>query len=202
MEASGYKNITRDAFALAPLDSRLFDSKSTPLLNKVCFPNHIWQKVIELMSLSRSQKGNKRRGRVSYQLLSINQLGAVYEALLSYRGFFAKEDLFEVKPAGSRPPISWIVLVCPPERIDEYRPEEIVKDKDTNGVSITGFIPRTPLSIAWRAVTVRRAPAIILPRSLPSAWSNTPSKKGSRACLQTSYSNSLSVSQRWEARPF
>ena len=37
-------------------------------------------------------------GRVSYQLLSINQLGAVYEALLSYRGFFATEDLYEVQP--------------------------------------------------------------------------------------------------------
>jgi hypothetical protein len=35
---------------------------------------------------------------VSYQALSINQLGAVYEALLSYRGFFAAEDLYEVMP--------------------------------------------------------------------------------------------------------
>ena len=35
---------------------------------------------------------------MSYQLLSINQLGAVYEALLSYRGFFATEDLYEVMP--------------------------------------------------------------------------------------------------------
>jgi hypothetical protein len=42
---------------------------------------------------------NGRTGRVSYQLLSINQLGAVYEALLSYRGFFATEDLYEVMPA-------------------------------------------------------------------------------------------------------
>ena len=40
----------------------------------------------------------KRKGRVSYQLLSINQLGAVYEALLVYRGFFATEDLYEVQP--------------------------------------------------------------------------------------------------------
>jgi hypothetical protein len=44
----------------------------------------------------------KRPGRVSYQLLSINQLGAVYEALLSYRGFFAAEDLYEVKPGKSK----------------------------------------------------------------------------------------------------
>ena len=84
----------KQAFALAPLDSKLFDPESTPLLNKVVFPNHVWQSVIKLMSLSRG----KRKGRVSYQLLSINQLGEVYEALLSYRGFFANEDLYEVQP--------------------------------------------------------------------------------------------------------
>lgn len=84
----------KEAFALAPLDSKLFDPDSTPLLNRVVFPNHVWQQVIKLMSLSRG----KRKGRVSYQLLSINQLGEVYEALLSYRGFFADEDLYEVQP--------------------------------------------------------------------------------------------------------
>lgn len=84
----------KEVFSLAPLDSRLFDEDATPLLNQVTFPNHIWQQVIKGMSLSRG----KRKGRVSYQLLSINQLGAVYEALLSYRGFFAPEDLYEVKP--------------------------------------------------------------------------------------------------------
>jgi hypothetical protein len=84
----------KEVFSLAPLDSRLFDVDATPLLNLVVFPNHIWQEIIKGMSLSRG----KRKGRVSYQLLSINQLGAVYEALLSYRGFFAPEDLYEVKP--------------------------------------------------------------------------------------------------------
>ena len=90
-------------FALAPLDSRLFDETTMPLLANVRFPNHVWQRIIRLMSLTRGKKGGQgrgqRRGRVSYQLLSINQLGAVYEALLSYRGFFAAEDLYEVQPA-------------------------------------------------------------------------------------------------------
>jgi len=89
----------KDTFALAPLDSRLFDDTTMTLLNKVEFPNHIWQTVIRLMSLTRGRGNRQRRGRVSYQLLSINQLGAVYEALLSYRGFFAADDLYEVKPA-------------------------------------------------------------------------------------------------------
>ncbi|MBP7544619.1 MAG: class I SAM-dependent DNA methyltransferase, partial [Acidovorax sp.] len=89
----------KDTFALAPLDSRLFDDSAMPLLSKVRFPNLVWQRVIKLLSLSKSSGKGRRAGRVSYQLLSINQLGAVYEALLSYRGFFAEEDLYEVKPA-------------------------------------------------------------------------------------------------------
>ncbi len=84
-----------DVFALAPLDSRLFDPESTPMLNRVSFPDHIWQRVIYKMSVG----GGKRKGRISYQLLSINQLGAVYEALLSYKGFFAATELYEVAPA-------------------------------------------------------------------------------------------------------
>lgn len=91
-----------ETFALAPLDSRLFDDSTLPLLARVRFPNHLWQQVIRLMSLSRGQGRGRRSGRVSYQLLSINQLGAVYEALLSYRGFFAADDLYEVKPAPRR----------------------------------------------------------------------------------------------------
>jgi len=81
----------KDSFALAPLDSRLFDETTMPLLSKVKFPNHVWQTIIRLMSLSRGRGRGQRRGRVSYQLLSINQLGAVYEALLSYKGFSPKK---------------------------------------------------------------------------------------------------------------
>lgn len=138
----------RDVFSLAPLDSRLFDDAATPLLNKVAFPNHIWQQVIKLMSLS-GGKG-RQQGRVSYQLLSINQLGAVYEALLSYRGFFAAETLFEVQPeanqagedddeagddsggqtGGDLLDSAWFV---PESRIDDYRPGERVHDLDESG---------------------------------------------------------------------
>jgi len=89
----------RDAFEMRPLRCHLFDLNRTELLNRVVFPNHLLQRVIQLMSLSRPARGRRRRGRISYAQLGINQLGAVYEALLSYRGFFAQEDLFEVKKA-------------------------------------------------------------------------------------------------------
>ena len=88
---------TVNAFELAPLDSRLFDPASTPRLNRVRFPNHLWQTVLRGLSFARDPKTRRTR-RVSYQALSINQLGAVYESLLSYRGFFAADDLYEVMP--------------------------------------------------------------------------------------------------------
>lgn len=96
---SSMQQTGRDAFSMAALKSHLFDPKQTQLLAKVVFPNHLLQRIIKLMSLSRPSRGNKRRGRISYAQLGINQLGAVYEALLSYRGFFADQDLYEVKKA-------------------------------------------------------------------------------------------------------
>ncbi|ABP81075.1 type II restriction enzyme, methylase subunit [Stutzerimonas stutzeri A1501] len=84
-------------FTIAPLQGHLFDPDRTPLLGSVKLRNRVLQQVIELMSLSRGG-GKRRRGRISYGTLGINQLGAVYESLLSFRGFFAEEDLYEVRP--------------------------------------------------------------------------------------------------------
>jgi hypothetical protein len=161
----------KEAFTLAPLDSKLFDHSATPLLNQVKFPNHVWQQVIRLMSLSGGKSG-KGKGRVSYQLLSINQLGAVYEALLSYRGFFAKEDLYEVRPEPkkntrrsesdeedesddnqdsdtddlSEGGVSTDMLdsawFVPASRIGDYKPGERVHDIDENGHKVLRKYPR------------------------------------------------------------
>lgn len=96
----------RDAFTMHAIKSHLFDPQRTRLLSQVRFPNHLLQRIIRLMSLSRPGKGRgsrrARAGRISYAQLGINQLGAVYEALLSYRGFFADTDLYEVKKAKER----------------------------------------------------------------------------------------------------
>ena len=61
------------------------------------------KEIIELLSLSKGEKG-QGRGRISYAQLGISQLGAVYESLLSFSGFFATEDLVELKPAGEPAP--------------------------------------------------------------------------------------------------
>lgn len=117
----------KETFALAPLDSKLFNDELMPLLSKVKFPNSVWQQVIHLMSLTRGNGKNKRRGRVSYQLLSINQLGAVYEALLSFRGFFASEDLCEVKPSPKNAKAN-----KSDDESDDDTSDEMVEDGDTD----------------------------------------------------------------------
>ena len=92
-------------FTIAPLQGHLFDPKQTPLLGSVKLRNKVLQKVVRLMSLSREgggKGGKSGRGRISYGTLGINQLGAVYESLLSFRGFFAEDDLYEVRPDPKR----------------------------------------------------------------------------------------------------
>jgi len=116
-----------DTFKIAQLDSHLFDPKRTPTLNKVVFSNETLQRIIMLMSLSKpSRSKNKKRGRISYAQLGINQLGAVYEALLSYRGFFAQQDLYEVKKKGENPSELETGYFVTAEQLPEYHDDEKV----------------------------------------------------------------------------
>lgn len=104
---TGGEQVLDTGFTIAPLQGHLFDPKQTPLLGSVKLRNRVLQKVIRLMSLSGEGSGKtgrkgSSRGRISYGTLGINQLGAVYESLLSFRGFFAEDDLFEVRPDPKR----------------------------------------------------------------------------------------------------
>lgn len=114
-------------FSVRPLTATLFDPASTPLLNQARLTNRCLQTVIRNLSLSRDEK-NKSIGRVNYAELGINQLGAVYEGLLSYKGMFAREDLIQVKPPKGdfkdKKTPTWFV---PATRLDEFRNE---KDKN------------------------------------------------------------------------
>lgn len=92
-----------DMFLIAPLKAHIFDPEYTQMITGARLRNSCMLRIIDLMSLTRSTgKKNVRRGRISYANLGINQLGAVYEALLSYRGFIAEHDLYEVKRAGDK----------------------------------------------------------------------------------------------------
>jgi hypothetical protein len=122
-------------FEIKPLNGDLFDEGRTPILSRVRFRNQVWQRVLELLGYSRGG-GALGRGRISYAQLGINQLGSVYEGLLSYSGFFAKTDLYEVKKAGTEvDPLeqAWFVTR---QELDQYEESEIVFDHETRRARI------------------------------------------------------------------
>ena len=124
-----------NTFQIRALDSALFREDATPLLGGVKLRNEVLQQVIRLMSLNRPAKGrSRRRGRISYAQLGINQLGAVYEALLSYRGFFAEEDLYEVKQAGTDPDELENAWFVPLSELHKYSQEERVFEAGADGL--------------------------------------------------------------------
>src|SRR5690606_10150980 len=125
--ALGYGEPIHETFLLPGLRSALFDEARTPLLRGVKFRNFVLQEVLQLLSLSREGRG-KERGRISYAQLGINQLGAVYEGLLSYTGFFAAEELYEVRAANEVHDPSARTYFVPASRIDQYKDEEKVRD--------------------------------------------------------------------------
>ena len=120
-----------ESFQIRPVDNELFDHQSLPILNQVKFRNFILQRVIRLLSLTRpGSKAHKKRGRISYSHLGINQLGSVYETLLPYRGFFAKEDLYEVCRKNDTPDILDVAhLVNVDELADYGEAERVYEDQ-------------------------------------------------------------------------
>jgi N-6 DNA Methylase len=121
-----------NTFRLPALKSHLFDPARTSMLNGVKLRNTTLRRVLELMSLSRS-RGNKRRGRISYAQLGVNQLGEVYEGLLSLSAFLAEEDIYEVKPAGDANDRSELEVgyFVPADRLNEFKQDELVFDLET-----------------------------------------------------------------------
>jgi hypothetical protein len=100
LDQAGRKVIEHDegiegAFVIRPLTATLFAPSATPLLDRAGLPNIRLHRVIRALSLGTDEKG-KSIGRINYAELGIVQLGAVYEGLLSYSGFFARENLIQV----------------------------------------------------------------------------------------------------------
>ena len=117
-------------FELPPLTATLFDPKATPLLSRAQLSNRCLQQVICLLSLSDDEK-TKTTGRVNYADLGINQLGAVYEGLLSYKGMFAEQDLIQVKRAqddfNKSKTQTWFVTK---DRLEEFKKDEVERLKE------------------------------------------------------------------------
>jgi len=117
----------KDVFIIEPLKAHIFDPDYTSMLTAAKFRNSVMLKIIDLMSISRASGSRGRRGRISYSTLGINQMGAVYEALLSYRGFIAGETLFEVKRKQDRFDELGVGYFVPERELDNYDEDERVR---------------------------------------------------------------------------
>ncbi|PXY20010.1 class I SAM-dependent DNA methyltransferase [Prauserella flavalba] len=109
-----------------PLRADLFQPAKTAHIDEVRLGNAALQQVLTHLLLSKESRG-KDRGFISYAELGINQLGAVYEGLMSYTGFFAETDLYEVAKGGDASKGSW---VAPVDRADGISPNDFVKTID------------------------------------------------------------------------
>ncbi|WP_371663717.1 type II restriction endonuclease subunit M [Streptomyces sp. NBC_00280] len=148
----GVTVLDADGLRFEALRSDLFKSDATPLIGSVSVEgelidtrlrNRVLWRVLNLLMLTQGRRsgrgkagGGTGKGFISYAQLGINQLGAVYEGLMSYTGFFAWDDLYEVaKPDSDGLSGTWVV---PFEDADSYEEEVFVKRRD----ELTGVFQR------------------------------------------------------------
>ena len=119
-----------DGMVFEPLRSDLFDPAKTPYIDGegMRISNRVLQEVLNLLLLSKpSKRKGAQRGYISYAQLGINQLGAVYEGLMSYGGLIADDDMVEVAKDGNADKGSWLV---PSTRSGDYDADDIVWRED------------------------------------------------------------------------
>lgn len=125
-----------ESLVFSGLSADLFSPQATSLIDgavdaagrpeAVGLGNAALQKVLRRLLLSKEKKGTQR-GFISYAELGINQLGRVYEGLMSYSGFFAEEPLYEVAKHGDPAKGSWVV---PVNRAESIADSDFVKRED------------------------------------------------------------------------
>ena len=97
-----------DGLVFRPMRADLFRPVATALIDEVGLGNGALLRVLRHLLLTK-ENSKSGRGFISYVELGINQLGAVYEGLMSYSGSFAAERLWEVAPGGDASKGSWVV---------------------------------------------------------------------------------------------
>jgi hypothetical protein len=116
----------RPGLVFHSLRADLFLPTATSHIDDVGIGNAALQRVLRHLLLSKEFRG-KDRGFISYAELGINQLGAVYEGLMSYTGSFAETDLYEVAKDGDSSKGSWLV---PVERAEGIAEADFVRVED------------------------------------------------------------------------
>jgi len=146
------------------LKADLFEPSKTKLIGRIPDPrsedeaprldtrlrDEALYKVLRRLMLAKGsgRKGkNQRGGFISYAQLGINQLGAVYEGLMSYTGFIAAEELYEVAKKGEPSGGSWMI---PASKVPFYGDDVFVKAKDENGFPTAERVHYLPGSFVYR----------------------------------------------------
>ncbi|WP_232303624.1 DNA methyltransferase [Pseudofrankia sp. DC12] len=117
-----------DQLVFQALRSDLFAPAATALIDEVGLGNEALQQVLSHLLLTPVKK-NEDRGFIAYGELGINQLGAVYEGLMSWSGMIADTDLYEVAKGGDPSGGTWLV---PADRVhnDTVLTSSLVREKD------------------------------------------------------------------------
>nr|WP_211339825.1 class I SAM-dependent DNA methyltransferase [Solirubrobacter pauli] len=115
-----------EALTFRALRADLFKPSATARIDEVKLGNAGLQRVLQHLLLSKEKRGSDR-GFISYAELGINQLGAVYEGLMSFSGRFAETDLYEVAKGGDGSKGTWLV---PFDRADHIDDKDFVRSED------------------------------------------------------------------------
>ncbi|HEY9289793.1 MAG TPA: DNA methyltransferase, partial [Microlunatus sp.] len=115
-----------DGLTFNGLRADLFRPAATRRIDETGLSDEALQRVLRKLLLSKETRG-RDRGFISYVDLGINQLGAVYEGLMSYTGSFADTDLYEVAPGGNAENGSWVV---PVDRADGIAEQDFLRTED------------------------------------------------------------------------
>lgn len=119
-----------DGLAFSSLRADLFKPSATAMIDETKLSNDAVLQVLRHLLLSKESRG-RDRGFISYVELGINQLGAVYEGLMSYTGFFAQDDLYEVAKNGDPADGSWVVPISRSSHLAEKDFVRLPPDPET-----------------------------------------------------------------------
>lgn len=113
-------------FECPKVGTLLFDPAKTPVLNEVHLRDLVMKDVVSKLSISEMGKGRlKKCARISYANLGLNQLGAVYEGLLSLKPIIIEdEECYTVNPGNK----DEVFLVSKSE-LKNYKKDQVLKDQ-------------------------------------------------------------------------
>ncbi|MEU8265818.1 class I SAM-dependent DNA methyltransferase [Sphaerisporangium sp. NPDC049002] len=130
-EPEAIKLIGRTALTVPGYDE---DDPDTPTID-TRLRDETLHKVLRLLMLTKGRR-KERGGFISYAQLGINQLGAVYEGLMSYTGFISTEELYEVAKHGDPHGGTWTI---PASKVDDYPSDVFVPELDEDGHPTGGY---------------------------------------------------------------